>query len=189
MTRGAMTARLPLALVLCAAAGLAPAVLAAPPAELPLERNCFFQLLKSKSDVIDCEHPAWLTPEEKADLEGVTRGLVKDARCNVAVRIERRLVDSALAEAEHVFEAPPQPVACEITTRSGATPITATFAPRVVFKGGLAVEASPGLANVKGVNPYLAWPVVHYVNNAPRIRSGMLLMINAFKARRSEIGE
>ncbi len=154
---------------------------------VPLEKNCFFQLLKTKSDVIDCLHPTWLTPEERADLERVTHGLVKDASCRVAVRIERRVVDTALSETDIVFEAPPQPVSCEVTTKSGATPITATFAPRVVFKGGVAVEATPGLANVQGVNPYLVWPVVHYVNHAPRIRGAMLLMINAFRQRRGDL--
>ncbi len=168
-------------------AGSATGARSAAPSSVPLDKNCFFQLLKTKSDVIDCLHPAWLTPEERADLERVSHGLVKDASCRVAVHIERRAIDAALDAPDHVFEAPPQPVSCEVTTKSGATPITATFAPRVVFKGGVAVEATPGLANVQGVNPYLAWPVVHYVNHAPRIRGAMLLMINAFRQRRAEL--
>ncbi len=177
------------ALLVALLAGLPAPVQAAAEPPVPLEKNCFFQLLKTKSDVIDCLHPTWLTPEERADLERVSRGLVRDARCQVAVRIERRVVDTALSETDFVFEAPPQPVSCEVTTRSGATPITATFAPRVVFKGGVAVEATPGLANVQGVNPYLAWPVVHYVNHAPRIRGAMLLMINAFRQRPAELAD
>jgi hypothetical protein len=177
------------ALLVALLAGSSTGARSAAPSSIPLEKNCFFQLLKSRSEVIDCLHPAWLTPEERADLERVSRGLVRDARCQVAVRIERRSVDAALAKADHVFEAPPQPVSCEVTTKSGATPITATFQPRVVFKAGVAVEATPGLGNVQGVNPYLAWPVVHYVNHAPRIRGAMLLMINAFRQQRAELAD
>ena len=47
-------------------------------------------------------------------------------------------------------------------------------------KDGKAIEATPGLADVKGVNNYLAWPVVQYVNYAPGIRKEMLRMINAY---------
>lgn len=173
----------------CLASALGGGRVAAKPTLPPPERNCFFQLLKSKSATIDCEHPAWLTDEERSDLKRLTRELLQNAECNVKIHIERRVVDNALTASDLTFEAPPQPVTCEITTKNGVVPITATFSPRVVFKGGVAVEATPGLANVAGVNSYLAWPVVHYVNNAARIKGAMLLMINAYRARAKELAD
>jgi hypothetical protein len=86
---------------------------------------------------------------------------------------------------DNVFTSPPQPVTCTIDTAKGALTITGTFAPRVVFKGGIAVEGSPGLADVEGVNGYLAWPVIQYVNRSARIRDGMLGMINAYLGRKA----
>ncbi len=115
-------------------------------------------------------------------MQRLTRGLLQDASCLVKVKIARALVEPALTQADHVFEATPQPVDCEIKTKEGGFPITATFAPKVMFKGGTATEGTPGLANVTGVNKYLAWPVVQYVNSAPGIRKSMLEIINRYRA-------
>jgi hypothetical protein len=167
--------------------GAANASLAGPPKDIPLERNCLWQLLESSGPQIDCEHAAWMTDDERADLRKLTRDYFQDASCLITVKIERKLVDAAIAGSDLVFESPPQPVTCEITTSQGKFPITATFAPHVVFKGGFAVEATPGLANVTGVNAYLAWPVVHYINHADRITKTMLLMINAYRANRGKM--
>jgi hypothetical protein len=102
----------------------------------------------------------------------------------VEVKIDRALVAPALGTADYEFTAPPQPVTCEIKTNASVITISGTFAPTVTFKDGVAVEGSPGLANVTGVNAYLAWPVVQYVNRAPGIRRDMLAMINAYKSTR-----
>lgn len=100
----------------------------------------------------------------------------------VAIAIERAQVEAALQAPDLVFEAAPQPVACEVSTTEKAYQITATFAPRVVFRAGEAVEATPGLAGVVGVPNYLAWPVVQYVNRSGSIRAGMLEAINNYRA-------
>ncbi len=83
-----------------------------------------------------------------------------------------------------MFAAPPQPVRCELETSDKPITIEATFAPRVVIKDGVAVDATPGLANVTGVNSYLAWPVVEYVNRSATVRDEMLKMINAYLSMR-----
>jgi hypothetical protein len=124
-----------------------------------------------------------LTETERADIRRLSRGLLQDARCSVKVRVARALVATALTQPDVTFEAPPQPVTCDITTKNGGFPIAATFAPRVVFKGGVAVEGTPGLANVTGVNRYFAWPVVQYVNRSAGIRTSMLEMINLYRGR------
>lgn len=145
------------------------------------DRDCFHQLERGRGPDLVCEFPADLTEEERRDLRSISREIVQDARCVVSIRIDRRLVEEALGAEDTVFEAPPQPVRCDVTTREGVTPITATFAPRVVIVGGEAVEASPGLGQVAGVSSLLAWPVVQYVNHAGNIQANMLAVINAFR--------
>jgi hypothetical protein len=167
------------ALFLLAAVAALVSIASAEAAQDPT-RNCFWQLAHGRGAEITCEHPTWLTDEERSDLRKLTRDYLQDLRCTVSVRIQRLLVDDAMELTEHIFDAPPQPVACELQLRDSVMPISATFAPRVVIKQGKAVDATPGLADVKGVNGYLAWPVIQYVNRAPGIRAEMLRMINAY---------
>jgi hypothetical protein len=147
-------------------------------------RNCFQELASGRGPEFVCQHPAWLADKERDDLRRLTRDMLQDARCVVSIKIARSLVTRALSESDHTFEAPPQPVACEIATSDRPIPITATFAPRVVIKDGVAVDATPGMANVTGVNSYLAWPVVEYVNRSATVKSEMLKMINAYLGMR-----
>lgn len=162
-------------LMIAGAAGAAPSATG---------RDCFTELARGRGADIVCEYPAWLTDQERDDLRRLTRELLQDARCTVSIKITRALVTRALTAANITFEAPPQPVACEITTSQQLVPIAATFAPRVVIKDGVAIDATPGMANVTGVNGYLAWPVVAYVNRSATVKTEMLKMINAYLALR-----
>jgi hypothetical protein len=149
-------------------------------------RDCLNELSRGRSPDFACTWPASLRDKERDDLKRITRDMLQDARCSVAVKIERRVVMEALAAADYVFEAPPQPVDCEIEMKDGkVVPVTATFAPRVVFKDGQAVDGTPGLSHIKGVNSYLAWPVEQYVNRAPGVKKEMLRMINLYRERRA----
>lgn len=142
---------------------------------------CYDALTKPELAEIACEYKALLTEQERGDMRRLTRGLLQDASCTIKVRIARTLVEPAIREKDHVFHAPPQEMACEIKTRNGTIPITGTFAPKVTFKADKAVEGTPGLDNVKGVNRYLAWPVVTYVNRSATARDGMLAIVNALR--------
>jgi len=146
--------------------------------------DCFSSLRQTsgRGGRLVCEHRAWMTDEERADLAKLTRGYLLDATCVVSVDIERALIDEGLAASDRTFDIPPQPVVCALETSGGPMTIAGTFAPKVVFKEGFAVDATPGLGNVTGVNSYLAWPVVAYVNGAARIKGEMATMINAFRA-------
>ena len=145
--------------------------------------DCFSSLRHPGGKRLVCEHKAWMTDEERADVTKLTRGYLLDAKCTVSVDVERGLIDEGLAASDRVFDIPAQPVVCALETSRGPMTIAGTFAPKVVFKEGFAVDASPGLGNVTGVNSYLAWPVVAYVNGASRIKSEMAAMINAFRSQ------
>lgn len=168
-------------LAISIAASFAPDVEAAP------ERDCFWHLERGRDKDIACEFPTRLTEEEKSDLRRITRDMLQDAHCVVSIRIERKLVNTALSERDLIFQSPEQSVRCEIVTRDGVIPILGTFAPRVVFVDGRATEATPGLAKVTGVSSVLAWPVVQYVNRSETIRAGMLTVINGYRAHRLEM--
>jgi hypothetical protein len=107
------------------------------------ERDCFHELVHGKGSDIACTFPVRMTDEELAGVRKATRDLLQDARCLMTIRIERRLIDEALGAADHVFQAPAQPVTCDVVTSKNTFPITFTFAPRVEFKDGTAVKASP----------------------------------------------
>jgi len=152
---------------------------AAPPASEPAD--CFEQLEKGTGPEIACEVPLRLSAEEQAELEKGSRGYVKNVACQLSVRIVRADVEAAIAARDIVYESAPQPVACTVTTHKSSFDITATFAPRFVVRDDVAVEATPGLANVKGVTRVLSWPVVQFVNRWPSIRSGLLQIVNAYR--------
>lgn len=145
--------------------------------------NCFSALRQSGQTRLVCQHKAWMTGDEKADFVKLTRGYLLDATCLVSVDMDRAIIDEAMVASDRVFELPPQPVSCSLTTSGGPMTISGTFAPKVTFKDGFAIDATPGLGNVTGVNSYLAWPVVAYVNSAMRIKGEMAAMINAFRAQ------
>ena len=169
------------ALLALAAALLGTPALAGQPATGGGLRACL-DSVRQTTPGISCDYTVLLTDEERFDLRRLTRGRLQDANCRVTVRIDRSIVQPALTEANHIFNAPPQPVVCTIQTRDTTFDVTGTFAPNVTFKDGLAVTATPGLANVKGVNSYLAWPVVQYVNYSPGIRRDMIAIINTYRA-------
>ena len=150
-----------------------------------VKNNCFWELARGQGADLICQYPAWLADKERDEMRRLTRDTLKDARCTVSIKIARSLLKRALTETNMTFEAPPQSVACEVTTGETAIPVEATFSPRVVIKGGVAITATPGLANVTGVNDYLAWPVVEYVNRSATVRTEMLKMINAYLNLRS----
>ncbi len=157
-----------------------------PSAQAADVKDCFEDLQRGTSTEIVCDFPVIPSAAERAELEKQTKGYLKNATCTVSIRIDRAMVMSVLKQPDHIFQAPPQPVACEVTTQLrkdiAVTPIKGTFAPRVVFKGGEAIEATPGMANVEGVSRVLSWPVVTYVNNGGMVRKGMLQVVNAWVA-------
>ncbi len=173
-----------LAAAVAAISSIAAVSHAAGPASRPTVNNCFWELARGQGADLECDYPAWLADKERTELRRITRDQLQDARCTVSIRIARSLVMRALTDTDYTFEAPPQPVTCEITTKDKPIPIAATFAPRVVIKDGVAIDATPGMANVTGVNGYLAWPVVEYVNRSATVKGEMLKMINGYLSLR-----
>jgi hypothetical protein len=154
---------------------------AASPAQT-VETDCLEILRAGTGPEIACDFPMVLSAEERAELESGSRGYVKDVRCKLSLKIARAAVTEAISARDHVFQSPDQPVTCTVTTPKSSFDITATFAPRVVIKNDVAVEATPGLGNVAGITRAISWPVVVFVNRWPSIRTGMLQVVNAYRA-------
>jgi hypothetical protein len=146
-------------------------------------QDCLTELIHGRKEVISCTFPIRMTEQELESIQKTTRGLLTDASCAMQVSVARKTVDDAISTQDHVFVAPPQPVTCEVMTTKGNFPIAFTFAPRVEFKAGEAVKATPGMADVTGVSRVLAWPVVTWVNSAGLIEKGMLDVVNAYLRR------
>jgi hypothetical protein len=167
-------------------AGVALAMLASSWPAAAAERDCFDELENGTSAEFTCKYPVALAEQERADLKRITREYLQDVTCSVSVRIDRGLVERAVQDIDYVFQSPEQPVTCDVKTSKSTVHITATFAPRVTFKGGQAVEGTPGLENIQGVTRILSWPVKQYVNRAPHVRNTMLLIINAYRKHWAE---
>jgi hypothetical protein len=172
-----------------AVAALLSAIGAAALASRPAEANgdavaCFRDLTRGRGAEIVCSFPIRPNAAETDEMRKQTRGLLKAASCLVSIRIERASVRAAIENADHVFQSPPQPVSCEITTagRTGdmVVPIKSRLSPRVVIKDGKAVDASPGLADVEGVPSALSIPVAYWVNSGSFVKGHMLKAINAW---------
>lgn len=153
----------------------------ADPATPALSQDCFDELENAAGAEIACHFPLRLSEAEQAELEKGSRGYVKNVTCTMTIRIKRADVAAAIAGSDHVFQSPEQPVTCTVVTYKSTFDVTATFAPRVVFKDDVGVETSPGLANVKGVSRVISWPVVQFVNRWPSIRKGLLQIVNAYR--------
>lgn len=168
-----------------AAALIALSVLAGPAgAAAPDAQDCFADLLNGRGTEIICQFPLRPSEQERAELDKLTRGYLKDIHCRVAIRVERDRISAAVRSPDYVFEVAPQPVTCDVTAAFGkdptVVPIAATFAPKVTIKDGKAVDATPGLANVEGVPRALSWPVEKWLNSGIGIKTEMLTVINAW---------
>lgn len=161
----------------------APASVAPGAAAQPISQDCFDELENANGPLLACRVPLRLSHGEQAELEKGTRGYVKNVSCLLTIEIRRDALQAPIEASEHIFESPEQPVSCTVTTYKTTFDVTATFAPRIVFKANTAVEAWPGLGNVKGVSRVLSWPVVQFVNRWPSIRKGMLQVVNAYLLR------
>ena len=149
-----------------------------------LNPDCFDELLNGQRSEIACIFATAMSAGEKAEAAEVSRGLLQDASCIVTIKIDRALVDTALkTTGDYVFEAVPQKTHCDVKSSLGDLPLDLTFAPRVEFKAGVAVTATPGLGNVSGVTRVLWWPVAYWVNSSGTIEESTLRVINAVKQR------
>jgi hypothetical protein len=164
------------------AVGLAGLMLALPTSYAQAPTNCISQLQSGSGAQVICSYPTQLGERERAELRRLTGDLVTDARCMVHVRIERRQIAAALIKPDSVFQPGPQAVNCELITADEKLPITATFAPRIVIKSGRAVDAHPGMANLTGLNEYVASPVLQFVNQSDMVRGQMVRIVNLYLA-------
>jgi hypothetical protein len=151
--------------------------------------DCFADLERGTTPEIMCEFPLQPSAAEKAEMEKQTSGYLKDASCVVSIRIARSAVWAAVETPDYLFVSPPQPVTCKITMPGKTGPgkigdtiidVTGTFAPKVTIKDGQAIQATPGLGEVKGVSRVISWPAVAYINRAGFLRTGMLKVVNAW---------
>jgi hypothetical protein len=155
---------------------------------LALSDDCFAEVETGTEPEIACLFIMQPSAQERAELETGSRGYVKNFACRLKVRIARAELDKALAAVDYTFKSPAQPVVCTVTTHKSTFDITGTFAPEVTFKDGVAVSATPGLGNVKGITRVISWPVVQFVNRWPSVRAGMLTIVNAYKAHKGKGG-
>jgi len=152
-------------------------------ADTPIERDCFWQLTKGNNDRIKCDFPVRMTPTELKKVTELTRGVLKDAECNMVVDIDRKLVHDAMYTPDHIFEPPPQPVTCNIVTTKKEFSLDFHFTPKVTFKDGTAITATPGMGASTRATRVISWPVRKWVNTSDEIEDAMVRIVNAYLKR------
>jgi len=145
-----------------------------------ITRDCFWQLTRGNGDKIQCDFPVRMTPEELKKVREITRGVLTDAHCNMVVDIDRSLIDDAVNTPDHTFEPPAQPVTCHINTTKKNFSLELFFKPRVLFKDGKAIEATPGMGAPTRTTRIISWPVREWVNTSEEIEDAMVRIINAY---------
>ena len=98
----------------------------------------------------------------------------------MVVNIDRSLIIKAMDTPDHIFEPPAQPVTCKIMTTNKDFPLNFHFKPRVIFKNGIAVEATPGMGAETRTTRAISWPVRKWVNTSDEIEDAMIRIINAY---------
>jgi hypothetical protein len=109
------------------------------------EKDCLWQILHSDQDPIECAFPLRPSGPDLEQMREISRNILKDAFCNVEVKLVRRFFDDAVKLKDHSIKVPPQPVHCQVETDKETYPISFHFAPEVQFKDGVAVTATPGM--------------------------------------------
>jgi hypothetical protein len=150
---------------------------------IKMEDDCLEQLSNRKTAEISCAFPALMDPKDRAAIKKMTNDSFENAQCMITVKLDSAIVDKAVAAVDGEVVVPPQQVACKLETNQGDLPVDFTFAPKVMFKAGVAVKANPGMGNVKGVSTWLSWPVVAYLNTNKSIQTVMVRVVNAFVKR------
>ena len=129
-------------------------VLAAAPAALALEegagekkaiqacdqRLCAILMQKNpKGDDLKCElTKTWAKSTIKeADSQKLSWGF-GDARCTVKINLGRALIVAAMTSARYKLFVPPHTAHCIVEEEGKPHPLTATVAPKIVFKDGKA---------------------------------------------------
>jgi hypothetical protein len=73
-----------------------------------------------------------------------------DARCSVQVKMPRQTLVSAMTDKEFKLFVTPHTAHCVVERNGKAEPVTATVAPKIVFKDGKAEKVWINLVDIKG---------------------------------------
>lgn len=158
----------------------------AKPGEQKSSKDCFWQLLHG-TGAIDCAVPLRLSDEEKKELRKITRSYMQDVSCDLKIKLKRSYVVEVETKAEGDVTIPAQNVSCTVIGKKSSSPITFSFAPKLSFKDGQAVKASPQMGQIKGLSKIISWPVKQWVNRADMIEKPLLRVINAYRARKDKL--
>jgi hypothetical protein len=105
-----------------------------------------------------------------------------DAQCNLDVKLSRTALIDALTKPDAVVDFGPHIVKCVVDHEGKETPINITMAPKISFKGGLAVTAILGVKDIEApsVVKGAIWTAAMIEDNVGLVHSDILKNINEF---------
>jgi hypothetical protein len=139
--------------------------------------SCIENLENKALKFLDCTLYFNLDKSTRKSLNGISAGMVKNAKCKTKIFLAKNRITAALRKAQ-ILRVSRQPVRCNIYT--AGEPLSARFhmAPKIRFAGGKAVEARPGVSNVQGLPELLAELLTNWVNSSQAIESAVLKEVN-----------
>ncbi len=109
-----------------------------------------------------------------------------DARCKVNINLARAQIVAALTTPEYALEVPPQAVKCEVERNGELKPVTATLAPKILFKNGQADKVWLNLKDLKGPADIKGtiWTAAQLEDSVGLFHGKMIKSINKFMFKR-----
>ena len=109
-----------------------------------------------------------------------------DARCKINLSLARSEVVAALTQPEYTLNIPAQAVKCEVDRNGEIKPITATLAPKLVFKNGQAEKVWINLKDLKGPADIkgTVWAAAKLEDSLGLFHGKMIKSINRFMYKR-----
>ena len=125
----------------------------------PAADQCVEELKSGQSEWIQCYGAFETDSNVQGELAKETFDMVRSARCNGTIRVQRVALMSALAR-NAVLELDPQDVLCSVETKGDFAPqVTLTLAPKVLFQGKRIADISPNLMRVTNFPEFMMGPL------------------------------
>ena len=128
--------------------------------------QCLDQVRKGSSEWIECR--ATFAPDAtgRAELSNKTLDIVRDAKCNGNIRMQRAALLNVRKEGG-VIQLDPQNLVCSVTTSADTiSGIDIVLNPQISFQGGSVVDVSPGLTSIANLPGFIVAPLKSAVESA-----------------------
>jgi len=128
--------------------------------------QCLEQVRRGGSEWVECR--ATFAPDAtgRAELSNKTFDIVRDAKCDGNIRLQRAALLEVRKEGG-VLQLDPQNLLCSVTTNADTiSGIDIILNPQITFQGGSVVDVSPRLTSITNLPGFIVGPLESAVESA-----------------------